>query len=106
MRHAQAKKPREAVPFARAMERFLAASGLSERLRDWPVHQAWCEALGEALGRHARAVRFARGELFVEVDSAAHLHELSNFTGEQVRALANSRLGSEQIRRVHFQLKR
>jgi Ser/Thr protein kinase RdoA (MazF antagonist) len=110
MRHAQAKQPREAVPFARAMERFLAASGLSERVRDWPVFRAWSEALGEALGefsgRHARAVRFARGELFVEVDSAAHLHELANFTGEQVRALANSRLGSEQIRRVHFQLKR
>jgi hypothetical protein len=106
MRYAQGKKPREAVSIARAMERFLAASGLSERVSQWPVFRAWNEELGGALGRHARAVRFARGELYVEVDSAPHLHELANFTGEQFRQLANARLGSEQIRRVHFQLKR
>ncbi|MBK7642666.1 MAG: DUF721 domain-containing protein [Planctomycetes bacterium] len=88
------------------MERFLGASGLSERVAQWPIFRAWSEAIGSALGNHARAVRFAMGNLYVEVDSAAHLHELSNFTGEQYRSLANARLGSEQIRRVHFQLKR
>ena len=106
MYYAQGKKPREAVSLAQALQRFLGASGLSERTRDWAVFRAWSEALGAGLGRHARAVRFARGELLVEVDSATHLHELSNFTGEQIRELANGRLGSEQIRRVHFQLKR
>jgi len=105
MRNALGKKPREAVSIACAMDRFLAASGLSGRVRQWPVFRAWSEALG-ALGRHARAVRFEAGNLYVEVDSASHLHELSNFTGEQIRELANSHLGSEQIRRVHFQLKR
>ena len=106
MPQAQGKQPREAVPIARALDGFLAASGLSERLRHSGVYRAWSEAVGGALGRHARAVRFAGGDLYVEVDSAAHMHELSNFTGEQYRELANARLGSEQIRRVHFQLKR
>jgi hypothetical protein len=106
MHYATGKQPREAVPIARALDGFLAASGLSERLRHGAVVHAWGEVLGADLGRHARAVRFARGELQVEVDSAAHLHELSNFTGESFRELANARLGSEQIRRVHFQLKR
>ena len=106
MHYAKAKKPREAVPIARALDGFLAASGLSERLRHGAVVQAWADVLGPDYGRHARAVRFSRGELHVEVDSAAHLHELSNFTGESFRELANARLRSEQIRRVHFQLKR
>jgi len=105
MRNVLGKKPREAVSIARAMDRFLAASGLSARVRQWPVFRAWSEALG-ASGQHARAVRFEAGDLYVEVDSASHLHELSNFTGEQVRELANAQLGSQQIRRVHFQLKR
>jgi hypothetical protein len=34
------------------------------------------------------------------------MHELSNFAGEEFREIANARLGSELIRRVHFQLKR
>jgi hypothetical protein len=106
MRYATGKKPREAVSIACAMDRFLAASGLSARVRQSPVFRAWSEAQGGALGRHTRAVRFEAGALYVEVDSATHLHELSNFTGEQYRELANARLGSEQIRRVHFQLKR
>ncbi|SRR5258708_37522660 len=106
MRYAAGKQPREAVPFGRALDGFLAASGLRERLRQAPVYRAFAEALGPALGRHARAVRFERGELVVEVDSAAHMHELANFTGEDIREIANARLGSEQIRRVHFQLKR
>ena len=106
MRYAPGNKPREAVSIACAMDRFLAASGLSLRVRQWPVFRAWSEALGCALGRHTRAVRFDGGDLYVEVDSAPHMHELSNFTGEQFRELANARLGSEQIRRVHFQLKR
>jgi hypothetical protein len=105
MRYAAGTKPREAVPIARAIDGFLAASGLSERLRHSAVIRAWSEAIG-ALGRHARAVRFAQGDLYVEVDSAPHMHELSNFTGEQYREIANARLESEQIRRVHFQLKR
>jgi len=106
MRQALGKKPREAVSIACAMDRFLAASGLSGRVRQWPVFRAWSAVLGGALGRHTRAVRLEAGELYVEVDSASHLHELSNFTGEQFRELANAQLGSEQIRRVHFQLKR
>jgi len=105
MRYAAGRKPREAVSIARALDGFLAATGLSERLRHSAVLRAWSEALG-ALSPHARAVRFARGELFVEIDSATHMHELANFTGETFREHANARLGSEQIRRVHFQLKR
>ncbi len=89
----------------KAVKEFLAASGLGARLRDWPVYEAWRAVLGEDLSRRARAVDFRRGQLFVEVESAAHLHELANFTGERYRQLTNRHLGRETVQKVSFKLK-
>ena len=89
-----------------AVKHFLAASGLGARLRDAPVYAAWREALGDDLGRRARAVDFRRGELIVEVESAAHHAELANFTGERYRQLTNRHLGREVVRKVTFKLQR
>jgi hypothetical protein len=88
-----------------AMQDYLAASGLGRKLRDWPVHDAWICAAGEALARRARPVVYRNGVLTVEVDSAAHLQELKGFTGEHYRVLANRHLGREEIHQVVFKLK-
>ena len=97
---------REPVPVQGALQRFLRQSGLDRRLRHWPVFEAWNEAVGKSLARRAIPVRFADGELVVEVESAAHLQELKNFTGDHYRALANARLGRTEIAQVVFRLKR
>ena len=89
-----------------AMSRFLRASGLATQMRSWPVFQAWIAAAGVDLARHARPVRFERGELLVEVGSAAHYQELAAFTGESYRERANERLPRPEIRRIVFRLKR
>lgn len=89
-----------------AMSRFLRASGLGAQMRSWPVFQAWIDAAGTDLARHARPVRFDRGELLVEVGSAAHYQELASFTGESYRERANGRLPRPEIRRIVFRLKR
>ena len=100
------RRARGPASIASVLSAYLRESGLAPRMRNLPVFRAWSEALGRELARHARAVRFQKGELVVEVDSATHLHELANFSGERFRVLANQRLGSEQIRRVTFQPKR
>ncbi len=74
-------------------------------MRDWKVHQAWRDALGPELADQATSVDFLRGELIVEVDSAAQKHELASFTGEQYRQEANRRLGENRIRRVSFKVR-
>jgi hypothetical protein len=89
-----------------AMAAFLRDSGLDSKLAQARVAKVWSEVLGEPLAHRARAVRFQKGELLVEVQSAAHLHELSNFTGERYRVLANKKLGAARITRVVFQLQR
>jgi len=96
----------EPVAMQDAMRGFLSASGLGTRLQRPAAFAAWDEAVGPGLARRARPVRFAAGELQVEVESAAHLHELSAFTGEGYRQQANERLGEPAIRRVTFRLQR
>lgn len=96
---------KEAVAFGDALTRYLKASGLSLRMRHLDVYRAWSDSLGRDLARRARPVNFKNGALTVEVESAAHLHELQNFTGEQYRTLANARLGEAQIRKLVFRLK-
>ena len=75
-------------------------------MRQGAVLDAWRKVLGLKLARRARAVRFQRGELVVQVDSATHLQELQNFTGEQYRQQANRLLGDERIHRLAFRLKK
>lgn len=70
------------------------------------VFRAWREAVGSELAAHARPARFQKGELLVECDSAAHLQELTSFTGENYRQRANEHLPQPAIDRVVFKLKR
>lgn len=85
-----------------ALAEWMRASGLSRRRAESPVYAAFDGAAGADLARRARPVRFQRGTLTVEVDSAAHLHELEAFRGEELRAKANAILGEERIRRIAF----
>ena len=103
---ARRKHERGPTSIGDALRDFLRDSGLSQHLRRGTVLDAWSRALGRDLARRARPVRFARGELCVEVDSAAHMHELVSFTGERYRELANGLLGKPEIQRVVFRLRR
>jgi hypothetical protein len=89
-----------------ALAAYLRDTGLGSKLAQARVLRAWHDAVGEPLAKRARAVRFQGGELLVEVQSAPHLHELTNFTGERYRVLANQKLGAQRIARVVFQLQR
>ncbi|MFT7670736.1 MAG: hypothetical protein ACI8X5_003447 [Planctomycetota bacterium] len=89
-----------------AMRGFLRETGLGEQLRHAGVYRAWSDALGPKLSQRAKPVFYKFGELTVEVESAAHLHELQNFTGEQYRREANESLGEERIKKIQFRLKR
>lgn len=104
-RPSRRRDPREPAPFTEVLDRFLNQSGIGKHLRQGQVLDAWRKVLGPRLSRRARAVRFLRGELVVQVDSATHLQELQNFTGEQYRQQANRLLGDERIKTVAFRLK-
>lgn len=97
---------REPSTLGEALTAFLRESGLSRGLARAEVFAAWDRSLGPRGAPHARPVAFEGGELRVEVDSAAHMHELQNFTAERHRIAANRLLGEERIRRVAIKLAR
>lgn len=89
-----------------ALKSFLKTSGLGARFGPPPEFSAFKEAAGAAFARHARAVRFTRGELVVQVSSAPHLAELKGFRGEEIRKRTNQLLGRDEVRKITFRLDR
>ena len=55
------------------------SSGLATRLKYLELYAAWEELVGPELRAHTRVVGVVRHRVHVEVDSAAHLHELRTF---------------------------
>lgn len=88
-----------------ALAEYMRASGLSRRRTRPAAYAAFERAAGPELARRARPVKLARGVLTVEVDSAAHLHELESFRGEELRARTNELLGRPDVRRLAFKPK-
>ena len=66
------------------------------------VFRAWETVVGREFAKRARPVRFQRGELTIETDSAALQFELVSFTGEEHRKRVNEILGRELVHRMIF----
>lgn len=81
------------------------ASGIAARVGPWAVYQAFSAAAGSEFARRARPVRFTRGTLVVEVDSATHLSELSSFRGAEIKTRANEILARDEIKKLTFKLR-
>ena len=101
----QENQPRGPLSIDGLIRTFLRDNGLGSRGRHTTVFKTWNQVLGPDQSGHAVPVRFRDDVLTVEVDSAAHLQELRNFTGEAYRSKTNERLGNEAIRKVVFKLK-
>ncbi|MFP8870101.1 MAG: DUF721 domain-containing protein [Myxococcota bacterium] len=106
-RYSENPQPRRGpTPLGDVLRHFLKDSGLGAQLRHARVYGAWSKSLGPQLQQRAQPVHFQFGGLTVEVESAPHMHELQNFTGEQYRKAANETLGEEVIKKILFRLKR
>jgi len=101
----ETSQPRGPQPIQDILAEFLKQAGLGSSPTRQRVFEAWQSILGEAERQRSQPVRFQRGELLVEVDSAPLLHELANFRGDAYRRRANERLGKETIRKIVFKLR-
>ena len=75
--------------------------GLEEGTRGWRAVTDWPLVAGDRIARHARATSFRDGELTVEVEGSAWMHELAFLKRELVRNL-NRHLGDDVIRDVRL----
>jgi len=71
---------------------FLETKGIAARLRHLEVYSAWEEVVGPTVVAHTRVAGFNRHKLYVDVDSAAHMHELRTFYKSQILADLRERL--------------
>ena len=86
------------------MTRYMSSSGLSRRYSLKEVHSAWLAAAGAEAARHCRIQGVKKGVLFVEVDSAACLHEMANFRRKEILAALVRQKGCERIHAIDFRL--
>lgn len=81
---------------------FFERSGLSHKLENLELYGAWEEVVGPAIARRTRVAGFKSHKLYVDVDSAAHLHELRTFGKDKILADLRERLPSLRVQDIVF----
>jgi predicted nucleic acid-binding Zn ribbon protein len=97
--------PRESqgpVRLGEVLRDFFQATGLADRLKHLEVYSVWEEIVGPAIARHTRVAGIARHKLHIDVDSAAHLHELRTFGKSKILADFRERLPTVLIQDIVF----
>ncbi|HEX6938973.1 MAG TPA: DUF721 domain-containing protein [Longimicrobiales bacterium] len=89
------------TPLAHALQRFLARSGIAERIEEAAVVPEWADRVGSRIAAVTRPLRVSRGTLFVAVRSSAWLMELKLLEGEILRRLNEGR-DRGRIARIRF----
>ncbi|HQW04264.1 MAG: DUF721 domain-containing protein [Flavobacteriales bacterium] len=82
-----------------AMDQFIDAFGLREKMDELDITTGWDEAVGPMIARHTVSVRLRKGRLNVRVDSAPLRHELS-FMRETLVELLNRRAGRQVVQEI------
>jgi predicted nucleic acid-binding Zn ribbon protein len=81
---------------------FLQSTGLADRLKHLEVYSVWEEIVGPAIARRTRIAGLAHHKLYIDVDSAAHLHELRTFGRTKLLADFRERLPTVLIQDIIF----
>ncbi|HUT33457.1 MAG TPA: DUF721 domain-containing protein [Planctomycetota bacterium] len=81
---------------------FLDVGGLAGRLKHLEVYSAWEDIVGPEILPHTRVAGLAHYKLYVDVDSAAHLHELRTFHKGGLLKELRSRVPGVLIRDIVF----
>lgn len=93
---------RGAQPIGEILRDFIEAKGLGNKLKHLEVYGAWEEVVGPGILPHTRVAGFAHQKLYVDVDSAAHLHELRSFHKPQILRELQARVPGIRILDVVF----
>ena len=81
---------------------FFQSTGLADKLKHLEVYSVWEEIVGPAIARRTRIAGLARHKLYIDVDSAAHLHELRTFGKSRILADFRERLPTVLIQDIVF----
>jgi predicted nucleic acid-binding Zn ribbon protein len=86
---------------ARPLQDLLTRLDLADPMTGWRALELWPEVVGERVAAKARAVSFRDGQLWVEVESAAWMNELT-YLRERIIKELNAKLGDEVVRAIRL----
>lgn len=87
----------EPEPIDVLLRKWLRANRVRKRVLREDIFRAWEGVVGAEIAEHTRVLRYERGVLEVEVDSAALLHELSTYYQQEI---LSSLRGTEELASV------
>ncbi|MGD2174206.1 MAG: DUF721 domain-containing protein [Candidatus Brocadiaceae bacterium] len=70
-----------------------------------PLAQAWAALVGEAIAERTRVRSYSGGELTIQVDSSALLHELNNFMKSELLDALQSTDAGRDVASLRFRLR-
>jgi predicted nucleic acid-binding Zn ribbon protein len=77
---------------------------LTEPLTGWRAVELWPSVVGERVAARTQALSFREGVVFVEVESAAWMNELTYLKRRLIRDL-NEKLGEDLVRDIRWVLR-
>ncbi len=100
---ARAKRcARGEASLADLLKRWMKEARVADRLDPDSLFQRWKEVVGEEIASQTRILSAERGELLVEVGSAALLNELSTYRRHEILASLAEREEFRGIRKLRF----
>ena len=78
--------------------------GLSERLQEKEVIEAWTQIVGEFIAAHSAPVSLKEGVLYVRVLQPSLHYELEQISKREILRKLKQRFGSKLIKQIRFRL--
>lgn len=93
-----------ARPIEAILPGVLGTMRLEQRLDEAKIQTVWAQILDPTLVAHAQPAGFAKGTLFVHVDSSVWLHEIVRYRRSEILERLQTALGRTVVQKIAFRL--
>jgi predicted nucleic acid-binding Zn ribbon protein len=77
---------------------------LEQRLDEAKIQTIWAQTLDPTLVAHAQPAGFAKGTLFVNVDSSVWLNEIVRYRRQEILERLQTALGKTVVQKISFRV--
>ena len=97
-----AEKPDRCVAVSDALKKLLPKLGLTERLNEQEVQDAWREIVGDFLAEHSSPTSMKDGVLIVQVLQPTVRYELDRSWKPEILKKLKERFGAKAVKEIRF----
>lgn len=98
----ETEKPERCVSAAEALRKLLPRLGLTERLNEQEVQNAWREIVGGFLAEHSIPVSMREGVLVIQVLQPSVRYELDRTWKSEILRKLKARFGPKTVKEIRF----